>query len=225
MPRVLIVASPGAVAELERTILWRDDVERVFALSRDQGLRAIHVTQPDLVVLGGDGDTLAALRHIRTDPAMRAVSVGVVRSEASAEEEAALRHGGANVVFAGPAVPDLWDQWIEDLLSVPRRREARLPVEFAVWCQAGPEGGATEGTSVNLSTRGMLLQTDEPLEVGARLDLTFRLPGDPERLRTVGQVVRDEVRDRQRRFGVEFLILRETARERIRAFVEAEGRA
>jgi hypothetical protein len=31
MPKVLIVAGPELIARLERTVVWRSDVERLFA--------------------------------------------------------------------------------------------------------------------------------------------------------------------------------------------------
>ena len=76
--------------------------------------------------------------------------------------------------------------------------------------------------SVNLSLKGMLLETERPTEIGSRLDLRFRLPADTQDLRTVGQVVREESA-RPPRLGIAFLILRDSAREKIRAFVAAQG--
>ncbi len=69
----------------------------------------------------------------------------------------------------------------------------------------------------------MLLETVEPVEVGTKLDLSFRLPHDPADLRVVAQVIRQEAGEEERvRAGVEFVIVREAVRERIRAFVERE---
>ena len=57
--------------------------------------------------------------------------------------------------------------------------------------------------------------------MGAKLDLSFCLPGDQSWLRVVGQVVR-QVTSENGRFqgGIAFLILRGEARDRIGAFVE-----
>jgi PilZ domain len=226
MPRVLIMASPELVSELSGTILWRADVDRVFA---DAGatLESIQAAQPDLVILAGEDTaaTMDRLGRIRGDGRTRGVSMGVVRRAVTLDEETQLRRAGANVVFGGQAVPYLWDAWIEELLHVPRRREARVPVSIAVWSHTAPGSDPGRGTSVNISVKGMLLETSEPLDVGAKLDLTFTLPGSVGPVRAVGQVVREDPgRDSgPQRLGIEFLILRDGARDRIRTYVDAAG--
>jgi len=224
MPRVLIMASPELVSELSSTILWRSDVDRVFAAA-DSSLDRIHAGQPDLVILAGEetATVLALIGRLRGDGRTRGVSVGVVRRSVTLDEETQLRRAGANVVFGGQVVPYLWDAWIEELLHVPRRREARVPVSIAVWSHTAPGSDPGRGLSLNISVKGMLLETKEPLDIGSKLDLTFTLPGSAGPVRAVGQVVReDPARDGgPPRLGIEFLILRDGARDRIRSYVEA----
>src|SRR5207245_11033811 len=97
------------------------------------------------------------------------------------------------------------------------------PGGLAAWSSCAATGGPLRGSIVDISVKGMLLETDEPVEVGTKLDLSFRLPGDPTDLRVVAQVIRQEPgEDGRARTGVEFVIVREAVRERIRAFVEHE---
>jgi len=123
------------------------------------------------------------------------------------------------VIFGGQVVPYLWDAWIEELLNVPRRRDARVPVSIAVWSHTAPGSEPARGATVNISVKGMLLETTEPLDVGSKLDLTFTLPGGMP-IRAVGQVVREHLAldGGSSRLGVEFLILRDGARDRIRSY-------
>ena len=228
MPRVLIMASPELVSELSSTILWRSDVDRVFAAA-DSSLDRIHAGQPDLVILAGEetATVLALIGRLRGDGRTRGVSVGVVRRSVTLDEETQLRRAGANVVFGGQVVPYLWDAWIEELLHVPRRREARVPVSIAVWSHTAPGSDPGRGLSLNISVKGMLLETKEPLDIGSKLDLSFTLPGSAGPVRAVGQVVREDPGSDggPPRLGIEFLILRDGARDRIRSYVEAgEGR-
>jgi hypothetical protein len=226
MPRVLIMSSPELVSELSSTILWRADVDRVFT-DGEATLDRIHATRADLVILAGEDTaaTLALLARLRADGRTRGVSAGVVRRNVTLDEETQLRRAGANVVFGGQVVPYLWDAWIEELLHVPRRRDARVPVSIAVWSHTAPGTDPGRGTSLNISVKGMLLETTESLDIGSKLDLTFTLPGGGA-LRAVGQVVREDPpgEDGLARLGIEFLILRDGARERIRSYVEAGAR-
>lgn len=219
------MASPELVSELSGTILWRGDVERIFAPAASDPRERIQAVRPDLLIIADDdlGATTSVLRQIRADGRTRALSVGVVRPSVTLEDEEQLRRAGANVVFGGQVVPYLWDAWLEELLNVPRRRDARVPVSIAVWSHTAPGTEPSRGTSVNISVKGMLLETTEALDIGAKLDLTFVLPGGTGQVRAVGQVVREEaaVDSGPPRLGVEFLILRDGARDRIRSYVEA----
>lgn len=219
MPRALIVATPATTSELERTVLWRSGIERLFAVGRDP-VQSIRATRPQLVLLGDEvpGRTEALVREIRQNPDTRNLSIAIVARQPDMTRENVLRAAGANVVFAGAMVPCLWDGWLEQLLDVAPRREARMPVRFEVWSHGAGDGAPAAGKSVNLSLKGMLLETREPAGVGSRLDLRFRLPGDLSELRTVAQVVR-EAPGLPPRLGVSFLILRNTSRERIRSYV------
>jgi len=227
MAKVLIVSSSDMTPELEHTILWRADIVRYKASDAEEGRRLLRAHHPDLTILRDDEPeaTMAFVRELRADDATRNTSLVVIRPSATLSDEQALRQAGANVVFGGEVVPYLWDAWLEDLLSVPRRREARVPVKLEIWSHVANQEAPMHGRSVNVSVKGMLLETKNPVDIGAKLDMSFRLPGDEGDLRAVAQVVREETSPQGTlRVGVEFLILRETGRERIREFVESEAR-
>jgi hypothetical protein len=225
MPKVLIVAGPELTAKLERTIVWRSDVERLFAPDLASAFFTACEALPKLVILDGapQEEVEEILRRFRRDGLTRKMSLAVLKESASVPEVEALRRAGANVVFAGEALPYLWDAWLEELLEVPRRRVVRVPLRLDVWSRLDPSAEPLLGSIVDISVKGMLLETAEAIEVGTKLDLSFRLPGDPADLRVVAQVIRqEEGEDGKARAGVEFLILREAVRDRIRAFVEGE---
>ena len=224
MPRVLIAAPPDLIAELDRAILRRSGVDRVLALQPEHAFEAIRTSRPDLAILGDTNgtDTCGLLRRIRADPATRNVTLAVIsRVPPSQAEEAELRRSGANVVLTGEMVPDMSEQSIDQLLDVPLRREVRMPVQFVVWSHVGPDNPPMEGHSLNVSIRGLLLETPEPVDIGAKLELTFRLPDDDVEIRAVGKAVREHPWGEGKHVGVEFLILRDAARDRIRAYVSS----
>ena len=226
MPRVLIAAPPDLIAELDRSILRRSGVERVLALHPEHAFEAVRTSRPDMVILGETegSDTCALLRRLRADAATRTVSLAVIsRKPPTQKEEAELRRAGANVVLAGEMVPEMSEESIDMLLDVPLRREAKVPVRFVVWSHVGPDNPPMEGVSHNVSVRGLLLETPEPVEIGSKLELSFQLPGEPEEIRAVGKVVREHPWGDGLQVGVEFLILRDNGRDRIRAWVAAQG--
>jgi hypothetical protein len=225
MTKVLIVAGAELTGVLERTVVWRSDVQRLFAPDLAGAFEAACNGLPKLVILDGapQDEVVDVLRRFRADGLTRKMSLAVLRQSATVPDVEALRRAGANVVFSGEALPYLWDAWLEELLEVPRRRVVRVPVRLDVWSRFEASAEPLLGTIVDISVKGMLLETAEAIEVGTKLDLSFRLPADPTDLRVVAQVIRQEAGEEGRsRAGVEFVIVREMVRERIRAFVEGE---
>jgi hypothetical protein len=211
---------------LGQTVLWRSDIERVFAHEAGDGLEAARRIVPNLVVVDGSGvpQAIELLRTLRSDGATQRVSLAAIATTGGPEEDA-LRRSGANLVLPAAVDPRVWDRRLEELLDVPPRREARLHVAFELWCRSDPTSALHEGVVLNISVRGMLIETRESLPVGSTVDLRLTLPDSGEPLSLIGLVVRsaaDESGSVQS--GVQFLILRDPVRERIRSFIEAESK-
>jgi CheY-like chemotaxis protein len=227
MRRILVVSSADLGAEFGKTVLWGSSVERVHCPSPDQGFDVARQLMPSLILVDGSEPAGAAalIQKLRGEGGVRRASVLVLSRSPSLADEEEFRAAGANLVLAGELDPALWDAKLEELLNVPRRRDVRIPVRFAVWSRFDPDATPVEALCLNLSVRGMLLETEEPLDWGTKLDLDFSLPGDGEVLKVVGQVVREAPAPEGRaRSGVEFLIFRGDSRERIGAFVASEAK-
>jgi uncharacterized protein (TIGR02266 family) len=225
MPRVLIVSATDLTPELGKTILWRSDIERSFVRDGHQSLAAVKESSPNLVIVDGmDAPaTVNLIRDLRDQPLTRQVSVAVLSRAASHPEEEQFRRAGANLVLSGSVNPLLWDDRLEELLDVPPRREVRIPVKFEVWSHFATDEEHLSALALNISGRGLLLETDEVVARGTTLELAFTLPGDTEALRAVAQVVREaEIVGGRPRYGLEFLILKRDARTRIQDFVAQE---
>jgi uncharacterized protein (TIGR02266 family) len=225
MPRVLIVSAADLTPELGKTILWRSDIERSFVSDSHQSVAAVQKSAPNLVVVDGmDAPaTVNLIRDLREKDATRQVSVAVLSRAASGPEEEQFRRAGANLVLAGSVNPVLWDDRLEELLDVPPRREVRIPIKFEVWSHFASDEEHLSALALNISARGLLLETDEVVARGTTLELAFTLPEDKEALRAVAQVVREaEIVAGRPRYGLEFLILKREARARIQDFVAAK---
>ena len=225
--RVLLACPHDLPAELGRTILARAGVQRVDVPDLDAAWTAARALRPALVIVDGR-DHLPAerlVRRLRGDGETRNTAIVVLSDAPTLEEEEALRRAGANVVFPGRVDPELWEARLDELLNVPRRRATRLDVVLDTWSGQPAPHPRSPGVALNISLHGILLETDEPLAVGAKVDLSFRLPDVPDELKVVGQVVRDAgAAGGRRRYGVRFVVLRGEARDRIHEFVEGVPR-
>ena len=227
-PRRILIVGPGDLAsELGRTILWRREIERVHAPDVEAGYEAARSVQPSLLIVdaGGHEEALAFVRRMRRDPLVRSTGIAVFSRSPTVREEEALRLAGATVVLSGEVDPILWDRRLEEILNVPSRRDARIPVRFKVWSRVETSPDPIEAVALNISVHGMLMETLLNLDVGMKLDLRFELPEQAGEIGVVGEVVRRAgIVEGRPRSGVRFLVRRQDARERIQAFVASNER-
>ena len=102
------------------------------------------------------------------------------------------------------------ETWLAKLLIVPRRVDARIPVQgHVVGTPRSTEAVHFFGLTRNLSVNGMLLASPVPLPATPDLDLEFNIPGVIARLQALGRVVREagEVEWPYLGYGVEFLFV------------------
>jgi two-component system cell cycle sensor histidine kinase/response regulator CckA len=222
--KVLIVSLRDVRPYLGRTILWRSQVKRVYASDPDQAMETARALSPNLTVVDGEhaGSAIDLIQRLRHDPDARHTAIVVlVRNNGMAKVDQ-FRAAGANAVLAAPVEPVQWDARLAELLRVPPRREARIPLMVHVWAAPERDSQGFEGLALNISVHGMLVETAEPLAIGTRLDLYLRLPGDTAPLRVLGQVIREAgLVDGRYRCGVKHVVLTGEAHERIGGFVNS----
>jgi diguanylate cyclase (GGDEF)-like protein/PAS domain S-box-containing protein len=221
--KVLVVGPDSLSGELAETVLGRPDVERRHVRSSSEALDVAEQGHPHMVVMDlPPVDAIQLTRQLRGNELTRPTAI-VVLARGPELDESALRGAGANAVIPAPVDPFLWDRRLEELLSVPARRGHRIPVRLRDWSRFVSDTDEDDGVVLNIGARGVLLESARRLELGTKVGLSFTLPGDDTQLRVVGQVVRlaGEV-EGAHRVGVEFLVYRGDARDRICRFVDSE---
>jgi hypothetical protein len=175
MPVVLICSASPLDGELSHTLLWRADIKRHTASQVEQGLSLATTAGPDLIAIDRRFPRIVDfVTALRRDEKVRHCSIVVLARGDFDPSEVDVLEAGANAILRFP--PDAeWERRLDRLLSVPVRREARFAVKLEVEAMQG--GEPMVGEAMNLSTRGMLLQTPTPLAIGESVVFSFRLPG------------------------------------------------
>ena len=223
MPKILLVGDRDQTADLDGSVLFRDDCERTVVSDPAAVQSAASHLHPHMVVIHGQPAENAEeiVRQLKHTPETRRASVVVIVPRNAGGSELALRRAGANLAIPAPLDPLVWDDTLEQLLAEPRRRDARIPARFVVWPQT--REAAHRGTALNLSVRGMLLETQSRLERGATIEVFFELPGGQTGAEVVGQVVRESrPLGEPLQYGVDFMLLRGNSRGEIHTFVESD---
>lgn len=212
---VLIVASHPLTDELRGTLLERIGTELHAASTVREALAVAVAARPDLALV--DRDFPRARRLVRDLRETCRLSIAVVAHGDFDPEEQELLDAGANAVLRLPADVD-WDERLARLIAVAPRQNVRAAV--SVDFEATPAGTMERvwGHLVNVSVTGMLLECAAPLDVGADVDFSFRLPEAGVPLSGCGRVVR---RAAPRRFGVEFRGLQGDAAEQLQRYVSS----
>jgi diguanylate cyclase (GGDEF)-like protein/PAS domain S-box-containing protein len=221
--KVLVVGPDSLSGELGPTVLGRPDIDRLHVEKADRAVAAAARARPHMVVIDlPRPDAVALVLGLRENEATRPTAIVWLNRTDPPETETELAVAGANAVVSVPVDPFLWDRRLEELLSVPARRNQRFPVRLRDWSRFVAGADEDDGFAVNIGARGLLLESPRELELGTKVGLTLELPGESSPVGVVGQVVRLAGEEGGLfRVGVEFLVYRGDARDRIAAFVES----
>jgi CheY-like chemotaxis protein len=215
--RAVLVSSVELSGELQGTLLYRSNVERLAARELEDVRRHAEQGRPDVVVvdsaLPGAATLVAALRQ---DALTRPLAIVALGRSDFGSSQLDLLEAGANAILPLPPGAD-WDDRLMRLVHVPIRKATRLPVEMAI--EGGLRGGLCfPGRSLNISVNGVLIECRQPLEVGDDLRLAFELPAGHGPVKATGTVVRVTP---PQRYGVEITSVEGDGRVRIKRYVES----
>jgi DNA-binding response OmpR family regulator len=176
--------------------------------------------KPRLLIVGGalpDATPADLCRIIREKRELRYISVLMI-SDVHVPGCAATA-AGVNQCVIRPVSRAQLARAALKLIRVAPRRDVRILVRARPF----PRGGSSRyGFTRNLSASGMLLETDQPVDVGDTLDLRFFVPGVPNEVVTGAAVIRHHEPPSYRWLvGMQFMQLKALHRQNIGRFVES----
>jgi len=175
---------------------------------------------PDLVIfdiaMPPDG-AVAVAQRLRARAYWRFVSMMLAVPAGRPRLEEVLA-AGINDLILSPFPPEELLDKARRLTVIPARRELNTLARVRDPKAEGPVQG---GKTLNVSSNGILVETESPLVIGRTVDIEFFLPEDPEAVRATGRVVRrtTELDLLHPAFGIRFVEMPEKDEARIEAFV------
>ena len=187
MPTILLFE--GARKRLPEGPSWlrRSDWKLLDVATAEETVRAVVAHRPSLVIVDLEQDPEVALetvRAVKADPVAHGVPLLVLTPPDRAD---AARDAGAAHVLPGNAAPEEVLAEVRRLLALLERAAPRVKVEapVSIW----RDGHPTEGRVIDISSSGFFTATSEPQPVGARLEISFRLPHDRSGKTVTGEVI------------------------------------
>ncbi len=217
MKKVLITSTLVKFLEGDLSPLPFSDVWVNVASSAEEMLDIHRHEKVDLVILELDtpqmgGDVFCST--LRSDTTLKDVSIVLV----SPDWEDALERCfscGANYVITQPIDQKEFKARINELIHVPQRENFRVLMNIAF---NRASGGSFYSTSQNISTKGILLETNQILKEGDSLTISFFLRLN--RIKVKSTVVRAEQRSMNLyQYGIKFVDLDPSSEELIKNFV------
>lgn len=222
MKKIIIAEALKLMLHKEEGFLHRADV-KVFTAATNDDILAIHQAEnvnliiTQLAMPGISSEQLCSL--IRKDERMRRVSLLLLCSDTAADQERVSRCN-PNAVLTHPFdVHQLLDK-AQQLMDIPWRGAFRVLLSVNI------EGNSKEKAffcrSENISTSGLLIETERTFAKGDRVTCSFFLP-DSRQLVARGEVVRALMKTAEKslnRYGVKFIELAPEVKAAIETFVE-----
>ena len=217
MIRAVIVTAADLSRELQGTVLFRSNVERLTATTFEDVRQIAAGGRPDVVVVDSAlPGAVAVVAALRRDPLTRPLAIVALGRSEFSFGHLDLLEAGANAILPLPAGAD-WDDRLMRLVHVPIRKCTRLQVDIAI--EGGMRGGLRfAGRALNLSVNGVLLECQQALDVGDDLRLAFELPVGQGPVRATGTIVRLKP---PQHYGVEITSVEADGRVRIKRYVES----
>ncbi len=189
MKKILIVAESVHSAARQTGTLNRADIQIFTAMNTKEALD-LHRNHPvdlmviDLDIPGTPGDELCSI--VRKNDSLKKVSVLMVCNNSRTEIQR-CQDCKANAYITRPVKSDLFLEKISRLLDIPTRKSVRVLLKLSV------EGMHVKDQffckSLDISTSGLLLESDKPLKVNSLISCSFFLPGSGQ-MTVTGKVVR-----------------------------------
>jgi uncharacterized protein (TIGR02266 family) len=218
------------------TLILYDDPELYLQIHQrlaTRGIKVINVTsggmamemirslKPALVILGYELQDVAGgdvVRKMKLNPQSRDIPVIILYDPARSKPDEMLGVK-ADEAIQRPVDTEMLIQKISEKLNLALRRHNRIEVDVGVDC--AHQEAMVRGFARNISEGGVFLETDEAIDAGSPLTLSFTLPGQQAPLVVTGKVVRRIELGRESRFGlgVQFTGLNTASRERILDFL------
>jgi CheY-like chemotaxis protein len=212
------------ILEKERSFLDREGVKLFTAATNDDVLSIHRTERVDVIIadLHTPGMKLEALcSAIRSDEGLSKAAVIILRPDSAADRERSAQCK-ANAVLTLPMDPAQILEKVRQLLEISWRESYRVLVSVSV--SGSSKDRSFFCRSGNISTTGMLIETEKIFSKGDRLACSFFLP-DSAQIKANGEIVRviQTEGSKSCQYGVKFSELPAGAKSAIEVFVEKKS--
>lgn len=207
----------------------RSDVE-VYTATSGQEVLDIHQREKvNLILLsrympGMDGEQVCKI--IKNNDAIKNVAIVMLMTGLKIEEiEECVGSVGADDYIIKPFSPAEFVNKVSKFIKMPVREGVRILTKLTVNAKTGAESFI--GNTVDISVRGILLETERQMDIGSAVKCEFSIPGATTEIIVAGNVTRkmDGRVPPIKRYGIKFIDLGHKSEMAIEKYVFKEQRS
>jgi CheY-like chemotaxis protein len=187
---ILIVDDWRLFLKMIEDIFRREQVNILTAKNGPEAVELIRKEKPDLVYMdlymtGGNGDD--ACREVKNDPVLKSTPIVMVTSSNSPEDIERCQKAGCDAYIHKPFTRDEILTTSRKFIKYPDWSGKRTRIESTV-CYGMTPGELFTGALTDISVGGIYVEAEEPLPIGTKLQLEFRLAQNAPLIRCKGRV-------------------------------------
>jgi uncharacterized protein (TIGR02266 family) len=188
--KILLVDDVKLFLELEKTFFSRENFSVIAARDGREAVDLARLEKPQLIYMdlympGLNGDE--ACREIKADPLIRHIPVIMVTQAGREADLERCRQAGSDEIILKPINRHQFMETARRFLDIAARDALRVEVHLAVRYGLGGDR-LLDNFSINISTGGLFIETDQPRPEGSPLHLEFQLPDRSELIRCRARV-------------------------------------
>lgn len=224
MKKLLIVDDLRTFIDRERSILNRSDLSIFTATSTEEALNLHKTEKMDMIIIDLDmpvmsGDKLCTM--IRKNEELKNVSIVMVCNN-TGPDLARIRTCKANAYVTRPLNSVQFIKTVGQLLDIPERKSYRVLIKLSVRGESRNESFFC--SSRNISSTGILIETDKLLVKGDEISCSFFLPKS-ERIVADAEIARAvNISINTFQYGARFTNLSPAGKSAIDEFVNSKFR-
>jgi uncharacterized protein (TIGR02266 family) len=188
--KVILVDDVELLIELERTFLRREEVQLFTARDGAEALEIIRRERPDLVFLDAQMpvmDGCECCRKVKDDEELRSIPVVMLTASVAEEDLEKCRASGCDDILVKPINRHFFVEAASTYLFLAGRAAPRVEAQLSILF--GPEGKSKiRKFTVNLSSGGVFIETEEVQPVDTLLELKLTLAGEGKEISCKGRV-------------------------------------
>jgi CheY-like chemotaxis protein len=178
--KILLSDGDKVFLELCKVHLRKSGVDILTCQNGKDALDIIRSKRPHLAVMAAEMPIISGFdccREMKTDETLQTIPVLLTLSSGKWEEVDRCHQAGCNEVLIKPINRHIFYSVISKYVTLNKRTASRFRVRIPVNLTCG-DGQRDSGYSVNISTKGIFVESEATADVNSIISINFKLPSN-----------------------------------------------